>query len=318
MQIINSKFNRIEKSGVLLDIMRLLLSCSYAFICSTVLFFFANRRLTKKKYQCSICSVFKDEAPFLKEWIEYHLLIGVDHFYLYNNNSSDYFLDVLAPYIKRGVITLHNWPKSYAQMEAVEQCYEIYKEETSWILHIDLDEFLCLRYKANLVNWLTKFKKYPSVIIYWRHFGSNGLIYHDYTLPVIEQYTVCESKLQNRGKFFINTNYVFKHFESPHMIKADIKFLFFKLKMPPVNSCRKFISYACNRTNRHLYDIQLNHYWSKSFDVFLKNKVERTDGCNQMYEKNRKIENVFISDEKCITKDFSIQRFLLKLKLILE
>lgn len=318
MDIINSEFNRVEKSGNLLDIIRLFLSCSYASFCSAILFLFSVRGKAKKKYYCSICSVFKDESPFLKEWIEYHLLVGVGHFYLYNNNSSDCFFDVLAPYIENGVVTLHDWSKSYAQMEAVEQCYEMYKEESSWILHIDLDEFLYLKPKVDIIDWLNKFEKFPCVIIYWKHFGSNGLIYHDYTLPVIEQYTMCESKLQNRGKFFINTNYIFKHFDSPHMIKADIKVLFLRFKIPPVNPCVKFISYSCNRTNRNLYDVQLNHYWSKSFDIFLKNKVERTDGCNQMYEKNRKIENVFISDAKCIAKDFSIQRFLLKLKLKLD
>ncbi len=28
----------------------------------------------------------KDEADALVEWIEYHLLLGVDHFYIYDNN----------------------------------------------------------------------------------------------------------------------------------------------------------------------------------------------------------------------------------------
>ena len=43
----------------------------------------------------SICMNFKDEAIYLKDWVEYHLSIGVDHFYLYNNESSDNFLEIL-------------------------------------------------------------------------------------------------------------------------------------------------------------------------------------------------------------------------------
>lgn len=317
MNIINSQFNRIEKNAILQDLIRLFLSCSYAFVCCIILFFLSNKKQCKKrkKYYCSVCSVFKNEAPFLREWIEYHLLIGIDHFYLYNNNSSDSFEEVLEPYIKRGIVTLYDWPKSYAQMEAVKQCYILHKEESFWILHIDLDEFLCLKSDDHLAHWLNKFERYPCVIVYWKHFGSGGRIYHDYTLPVIEQYTMCESKLQNRGKFFINTNYIFKHFDSPHTIKASVKFLFGYLELLPVNPCKKFISYSCNRINKSLYDVQLNHYWSKSFNVFLKNKVERTDGCSKAYEKNRKIENIFISDAKCTIQDYNIQRFLLKLKL---
>ena len=41
------------------------------------------------KYYFSICAIFKDESLSIKEWIEYHKLIGVEHFYLYNNNSTD-------------------------------------------------------------------------------------------------------------------------------------------------------------------------------------------------------------------------------------
>ena len=40
-----------------------------------------------RKYHIGICSIFKNEAPFLKEFIVYHKMIGVDHFYLYNNNQ---------------------------------------------------------------------------------------------------------------------------------------------------------------------------------------------------------------------------------------
>ncbi|WP_369598480.1 glycosyltransferase family 2 protein, partial [uncultured Muribaculum sp.] len=43
------------------------------------------------RHKVSLCLIFKDEEPYLKEWIDYHILIGVDHFYLYNNNSSDRF-----------------------------------------------------------------------------------------------------------------------------------------------------------------------------------------------------------------------------------
>ena len=41
-----------------------------------------------KKHQLSICAIFKNEAKFLKEWIEYHRLVGVDHFYLYDETGA--------------------------------------------------------------------------------------------------------------------------------------------------------------------------------------------------------------------------------------
>ena len=34
------------------------------------------------KYDVSLCLIFKNEGLFLQEWIDYHLTVGVDHFYL--------------------------------------------------------------------------------------------------------------------------------------------------------------------------------------------------------------------------------------------
>ena len=41
----------------------------------------------QKKYTVAVCAIFKNEGIFLKEWLEYHLLIGVEHFYLYNKSE---------------------------------------------------------------------------------------------------------------------------------------------------------------------------------------------------------------------------------------
>lgn len=37
----------------------------------------------EKKYNVSICAIFKNEAPYLKEWIEFNNIVGVNHFYMY-------------------------------------------------------------------------------------------------------------------------------------------------------------------------------------------------------------------------------------------
>ena len=51
----------------------------YAGLCHIVLFF-RRKRKDEKKYQVSICAIFKNEAKYLKEWIEFHKIIGVEHF----------------------------------------------------------------------------------------------------------------------------------------------------------------------------------------------------------------------------------------------
>ena len=44
----------------------------------------------------SICAVYRDEAPYLREWVEFHRLVGVERFFLYNNDSVDEHREVLA------------------------------------------------------------------------------------------------------------------------------------------------------------------------------------------------------------------------------
>jgi hypothetical protein len=37
----------------------------------------------------SVCAIFKDEAPYLLEWLAFHTVIGMDLFVLYDNGSGD-------------------------------------------------------------------------------------------------------------------------------------------------------------------------------------------------------------------------------------
>ena len=58
----------------------------------------------------SMCAVFRDEGPYLREWVEFHRLMGVERFFLYDHYSADAHRDALAPYIEEGVVVLHDWP----------------------------------------------------------------------------------------------------------------------------------------------------------------------------------------------------------------
>ncbi|MDR0485482.1 MAG: glycosyltransferase family 2 protein, partial [Elusimicrobiota bacterium] len=72
-------------------------------------FYFENFRYKSKYYAfedngkfpqyLSVLAIAKNEAPYLKEWIEYHRALGVEKFYIYDNNSSDNTFEILKPYI---------------------------------------------------------------------------------------------------------------------------------------------------------------------------------------------------------------------------
>ena len=36
----------------------------------------------------SLCLICKDENDYLAEWLDYHILMGVERFYIYDNESQ--------------------------------------------------------------------------------------------------------------------------------------------------------------------------------------------------------------------------------------
>ena len=47
------------------------------------------------------CIIIKNEAEYIKEWIDFHLLVGFDKIILYDNESNDNLKQKLENYIKK-------------------------------------------------------------------------------------------------------------------------------------------------------------------------------------------------------------------------
>eukprot|EP01025_Chloroclados_australasicus_P053294 TRINITY_DN625_c1_g1_i1.p1 TRINITY_DN625_c1_g1~~TRINITY_DN625_c1_g1_i1.p1 ORF type:complete len:586 (+),score=24.89 TRINITY_DN625_c1_g1_i1:170-1927(+) len=117
-----------------------------------------------KRYDVSVCAIFKNEGRHLLEWISYHNLIGIQHFYLFNDYSTDEGLEILSPLVKRQLVTVLNRSDYYVlesefnpQLAFLKYCGEKFSNTSRWILSIDLDEYLVVKgenYNNNLINWL--------------------------------------------------------------------------------------------------------------------------------------------------------------------
>jgi hypothetical protein len=59
------------------------------------------------EYTLTVATVVQNEADWIAEWLEFHLLpeIGVEHFFLYDDGSTDNTSLVLAPYIAARLVT---------------------------------------------------------------------------------------------------------------------------------------------------------------------------------------------------------------------
>ena len=273
-----------------------------------------NRNTKSYKYSVSLCGIFKNEAKFLDEWIQFHLVIGIEHFYLYNNNSDDNYEEVLKPYTEKGIVDLIDWPFNHSQMEAYKDCYDKHRNDTNWLTFIDVDEFICPIATNDIKSWLASYKNYPGVAVYWKQFGSNGKLNHDNNELVIEQYTQCWSKPSTYTKMFCNMDFPIAKFKNMHTFNSKIC----GIKIPPINQYKKIMTLGIHRLSMFGNStIQINHYWGKAYDCFLENKVNRTDAYHEnSLEMGQLRKSLLKSHEAmCTDRDYTIQRFLLFTKL---
>lgn len=154
----------------------------------------------------SITTMIKDETPYMKEWLEYHLMMGVEHFYIYDNESTDGLVELLQPYIERGLVThemVYGKNQHYPTLYKATQDYQF---ATKYMAIIDSDEFLVPSTDKSLTDTIAYiFSKYTyagGIGVNWRIYGSS---FHD-TKPdglVIENYTYRQSSL---GKAYLGNS----------------------------------------------------------------------------------------------------------------
>ncbi len=173
----------------------------------------------KRTYYLAIVAIIKDEGPYLKEWIDYHLAAGFEHFYLYDNDSSDQTKTVLDPYIAKGLVTYRFFPGRGLQLSAYQDACEKYWREASLMAFIDADEFFCpsegcLNEKVpSLVSRLLG-KRASGLAVQWMHFGNS---FHLKTAPgpVIERFQYRAKGPSHPVKTIVKPLDVYR-WESPH------------------------------------------------------------------------------------------------------
>ena len=133
-----------------------------------------RRRKDEDSSYLSICAIYRDEAPYLREWVELHRLAGVERFFLYDNRSADKHREVLAPRIEDGTVVVREWPDPRGQIPAYEHCLREHGERSRWIAFLDLDEFLFSPIGTPLPQLLEAYERFPGVGVNWCVFGPSG------------------------------------------------------------------------------------------------------------------------------------------------
>lgn len=164
----------------------------------------ATWRKEMLEHYLSICAICKNEGRYIEEWIKYHRKIGVEHFYLYENESTDHTINVLEALAARdGDITISRIAGTAKQGGAYNDCVGRRKTASRWIAFIDVDEFVVPQQTDNLTEFLKQYEKYAALCIHWRLFGSNG--HKGYTpIPVVERFTYRQQDVNDHVKSIVN------------------------------------------------------------------------------------------------------------------
>jgi hypothetical protein len=109
------------------------------------------------RHRVAIAAVINNEGRWLAEWIMYHRLVGVDHFYLYDDASTDDTRAVVRDFARLGWATLHESVdeaqrgagievpehiRFTPQFVVVQHAARTYASEVEWLGLFDPDEFL--------------------------------------------------------------------------------------------------------------------------------------------------------------------------------
>lgn len=246
---------------------------------------------TKKyKYDLSVAAIFQNEAPYMKEWIEFHLLLGVQHFYLYNNLSTDNYKRVLLPYIKKGIVELIDWPYSFSHNQEKESLVgwhsiqgNAYNDAvirstgvSKWLAVIDLDEFLFTVKVNNLVNFLIDYEEFGGLAVTWCMFGTS------FVEKIPEDKLLIES-LVLRASSKIRCNNYIKSIIQPERVEKSISAHIFQYKPPffAVNPNGKELELNGTHLEKPSGEklesfrdkIRINHYWTRDEDYFRNVKI---------------------------------------------
>ena len=130
-----------------------------------------------RKYHAAIVAIAKDENPYFLEWAAYHLALGFEHIWVYDNMSRKGLADMLSIPSAHPYVTVIPWPSlpgRNAQAEVYDHYRWTYGTGVQWTAVIDLDELICLKRHADIAAFLDAFPDAAGVAINWRFFGSAG------------------------------------------------------------------------------------------------------------------------------------------------
>lgn len=249
----------------------------------------------------SIVAVMKDEGKNLREWLDFHRGVGVEHFYLYDNGSTD---DTKEMCEGHDDISYSYNDMDMCQMSCYFNALTAFRDQSKWMAFIDLDEFLYAP-NGDLKTVLKDFESFPGVTVNEVFYGSNG---HE-TRPadgVLKNYTKRRKEVDKHVKTICQPMLTVCPAFNPHA--------FYYLQGESVGEDKKLCR-GPFREEKTADLLRINHYWVKSKEEY---EIKLTRGRADVPSRDpkfryttglgRKIEDVMTQDNEI--EDTGIWEFI--------
>lgn len=225
------------------------------------------------RYEIAACLFFQNESFYLKEWIEYHKLIGVEHFYLFNNASTDNYLEILYPYILSGEVELFDRPtitnnqseQNILQCSVYNDALAMAKGVSKWLAIMDADEFIVPIQTDSLRELLKKYEKCGGLYLCYLFFGTSHVEKRPQDRLVIETLNHSAAEATKFGKSIVRPERV-RICQDPHRMHY---------RLPYSHVTSDFRTFDWTPETLPDDQILLHHYYTGDLDHYINHKFPR-------------------------------------------
>ena len=229
-----------------------------------------------------VCAIAKHENLYINDWCKYHLNLGFDDIYVFDNNEAYYpnVEDCIDKDISNHVHFIDAKGKSQFQIEAYNTFYQQHKHEFDWCAFIDIDEFFNLGNFSDFKSFIASNKNFDRaacILFNWQLYGDDGIIEGDVSVPVYERIkkpVFCKEHfdtVKSVIKGGLSDNVMFRSKDRWSHVPINIH-TFCNVKGQVVRPQgfkipKEFLS----------NEICLKHYITKTLKEFIDTKMNRTD-----------------------------------------
>ena len=223
---------------------------------------------TSFKYNFGIISISKNEGLYLKEWIEYHRMIGASVFYFYDNESNDDTYSTLKPYIESGIVCYTCIKGKAKQLEAYNDAIKKHRYDCKYMAFIDMDEYLFVDRGESITQVTDEIiKESPKGTV---GVGVNWAIFGNSNYKTRPQGLITESYIYRSEEAFYANQHI-KTICNPRMVRNYISphYPMYKLGAFSVSSDGRKRLWGWFNRDVNWANIRINHYYCKSQEDYL-------------------------------------------------